>query len=369
MPSLFDPLNLHGLSLANRVAMAPLTRSRATEGDVPCQDNATYYGQRASAGLIITEATNVTPKSCAFEKAPGIYSDAQVEGWKLVTNEVHRFEGRIFLQLWHCGRVGAEGLLDGAEPLSPSGVNDDLDSLQVWGELARGRYVRIAATPSRAMTTAEIEEAVEQYRYAAGNAFRAGFDGVEIHAANGYLPHQFLSATTNRRDDRYGGSLANRLRFLREVVEATIQEVGAARVGVRVSPFAAYNNTRDHNPVETFAAVAAMLDEYGVAYMHLADTNAWAGQPDMPKILDVVRPRFRGILIGNGGITPDAAKELVATGALDMVAFGRSFLANPDLPARILQGGPYNEPRNIGWYGGTREGYTDYPALSAQSLT
>lgn len=364
MPSLFDPIDLHGLTLSNRIAMAPLTRSRATEGDVPGRDNAIYYGQRASAGLIITEATNVTPMSCAFERAPGIYNDKQVEGWKLITQEVHARGGRIFLQMWHCGRVGADGLLDGAAPLSPSGINDDLDALQVWGELARGRYVRIAATPSRAMTTAEVEEAVAQYRRGAANALRAGFDGVEIHAANGYLPHQFLSPTTNQRTDAYGGSLENRLRFLREIVEAAIDEVGAARVGVRISPFAAYNNTRDPNPVETYAAVADMLDEYGVAYLHLADTNAWAGQPDMPKILEVARPRFRGALIGNGGITPDAARDLVATGALDIVAFGRPFLANPDLPARIRQDGPYNAPRNIGWYGGTAEGYTDYPTLA-----
>ena len=364
MPTLFDPVDLHALTLGNRIAMAPLTRSRATDGDVPGRDSATYYGQRATAGLIVTEATNVTPMSCAFEKAPGIYSDAQVEGWKLVTQEVHARAGHGFLQLWHCGRVGADGLLDGAAPLSPSGVNDDLDALQVWGELARGRYVRIAATPSRAMTTSEVEGAVEQYRHGAANALKAGFDGVEIHAANGYLPHQFLSPTINRRTDGYGGSLENRLRFLREVVEATIDEVGSARVGVRISPFAAYNNTRDPNPAETYAAVTDMLDEYGIAYLHLADTNAWAGQPDMPKILDVVRPRFRGVLIGNGGITPNAAHDLVATRALDMVAFGRPFLANPDLPARIRQGGPFNEPRNIGWYGGTAEGYTDYPTLA-----
>jgi len=369
MTTLFDTLDLHGIELSNRIVMAPLTRCRAADGDVPCQANATYYAQRASSGLIITEATNITRHSCAFEKAPGIYNAEQVEGWRRVTSEVHASSGHIFVQLWHCGRVGADGLLDGEAPLSPSGVNDDLDALQVWGQLANGHYVRIAATPSRAMTTDEVEAAVGQYAHAAANALKAGFDGVEIHAANGYLPHQFLSQTLNRRTDRYGGSLENRLRFLREVVEAAIEQVGPSRVGVRISPFAAYNNTRDPNPAETCAAVAAMLDGLGVAYMHLADTNAWAGEPDMPRMLRIVRPRFHGVLLGNGGISPEAAAELVAERALDLVAFGRPFLANPDLPARIRQGGPYNEPQRFGWYGGDESGYIDYPTLAAEAAT
>jgi N-ethylmaleimide reductase len=365
MSSLFDPLDLKGLSLPNRIAMAPLTRCRALDGDVPHALNATYYAQRAGAGLIVTEATNVTRSSCAFEKAPGIYSAAQVEGWRGVTGAVHAAGGRIFLQLWHCGRVGADGILDGQQPLSPSGVNDDLDALQVWAQLANGHYVRIAATPSRAMTLDEVRQAVKQYDTGAANALEAGFDGVEIHAANGYLPHQFLSPTTNRREDPYGGSLPNRLRFLREVVESVIEKVGANRVGVRISPFAAYNNTRDPDPAETYAAVADMLSDYGVAYVHLADTNAWAGKPDMERILEVVRPRFKGVLIGNAGISPEAAQRYVESGALDVVAFGRPFLANPDLPERIRRNGPYNDARAVGWYGGSEVGYTDYPALSA----
>lgn len=363
MPKLFDPLNLKGLQLPNRIALAPLTRSRADAGDKPGEQNALYYAQRASAGLLISEATNVSPMSCAFGKAPGIYSPDQREGWKRVTQAVRAASGRIFMQLWHCGRVGAEGLLAGRPPLSPSGVNDDLDSLQVYGELSNGQYVRIAATPSREMTTDEIQEAVIQYRQAAKNALHAGVDGVEIHAANGYLPHQFLSPTINRRSDAYGGSLEKRLRFLREVVENCVSELGAHKVGVRLSPFAAYNNVRDPNPEETYAAVAKMLDESGIAYVHLADTNAWAGSPDMDKILRIVRPHFRGVLIGNGGISPEAASQYVESGQLDAVAFGRPFLANPDLPARIKAGGPYNEPHAYGWYGGDSRGYTDYPTL------
>jgi N-ethylmaleimide reductase len=361
MSSLFDPLDLKGLLLPNRVAMAPLTRCRAGAGDVPQPISATYYRQRASAGLIISEATNVTPKSCAFEKAPGIYSNEQVEGWRAIANAVHAEGGRIFLQLWHCGRVGSDAILDGQPPLAPSEVNDDLDALQVWGLMANGRYARIAATPSRAMTEDEIRDAIADYGRGAANAMRAGLDGVEIHAANGYLPHQFLSPGTNQRTDRYGGCLENRLRFLREVVESVLAHVDAGRVGVRISPFAAYNNSRDPDPAGTTTAVAKMLDGYGLAYLHLADTNAWAGSPDLPKLLEASRPHFRGTLIGNAGITPAAAAELVASKALDVVAFGRPFLANPDLPARIRRGGPYNEPRAVGWYGGSEEGYTDYP--------
>jgi N-ethylmaleimide reductase len=363
MPSLFDTMNLKGLMLANRVAMAPLTRCRAGTGGVPLPVSATYYRQRASAGLLISEGTYINAQSCAFEHAPGIYSDAQVEGWRGVAEAVHADGGRIFLQLWNCGRIGSDAILNGEQPMAPSEMNDDLDTLQVYGLMANGRYARIAATPSRAMTEAEIAQTVADYARGAANTIRAGLDGVEIHAANGYLPHQFLSPTTNRRTDAYGGSLENRLRFLREVTEAVVAQVGAGRVGVRISPFAAYNNTRDPDPAGTTTAVAKMLSGYGLAYLHLADTNAWAGSPDMPQLLAAAKPHFGGALIGNGAISPEAAQALVADGSFDMVAFGRPFLANPDLPARIRQGGPYNEPRYVGWYGGSDEGYTDYPAL------
>lgn len=365
MTSLFDPLEIKGLRLPNRVVMAPLTRCRAGQGDVPQAISATYYAQRASAGLIITEATNVTPRSCAFEKAPGIYSDAQVAGWQAVSGAVHDHGGRIFLQLWHCGRVGADAILDGEAPLSPSGINDDLDALQVYGLMANGRYARIAATPSRAMTEEEVREAIEDYGRGAANALRAGLDGVEIHAANGYLPHQFLTPTLNQRTDRYGGSLDNRLRFLREVTEAVLKHVEPSRVGVRISPFAAYNNTRDPDPAGTTTAVARMLGEYRLAYLHLADTNAWGGTPDLPRLIESAKPHFRGALMANGGLTPEAGQALVADGRVDLVAYGRPFIANPDLPARIRQVGPYNELRAVGWYGGSDEGYTDYPALHA----
>ena len=363
MKKLLTPMALNGLQLPNRIAMAPLTRCRADANDVPQPMSTLYYTQRASAGLIITEATNISPSSCAFERAPGIYSPAQVQAWHQITDSVHQAGGRIFMQLWHCGRVGSEAILHGNAPLSPSGINDDLHELQVYGLMANGRYAQIAATPSRAMTLEEIDQTVADYGRATANALKAGCDGVEIHAANGYLLHQFLSPTINQRTDAYGGSLEGRLRLLREVIEATLANATSAQVGIRISPFALYNNTRDPNPAETFSAVASMVQSYGLAYLHLGDTNAWAGSPDMPKILEIVKPHFHGCLIGNGGIEPDAAEKLVQDGALDMVAFGRSYISNPDLPARIASNGPYNETRYVGWYGGSEEGYTDYPML------
>jgi N-ethylmaleimide reductase len=364
MTTLHDPLRIGDLELKNRILMAPLTRCRAGADDVPVGVNATYYAQRADSGLIITEATNVSPNSCAFEHAPGIWTNAQIEGWSAVTRAVHAKGGRIFMQLWHCGRVGASGLLNGQQPMSPSGVNDDLDALQVWGQLGNGHFVRIAATPSRAMTTQEIVEAVQEYRTGAINAIAAGCDGVEIHAANGYLPHQFLSPTTNTRTDIYGGGIENRVRFLREILEAVTAAIPVAKVGVRISPCAAYNNTRDPDPASTYGHVSEMLESIGVAYMHIADTNAWGGTADLPAMLKMVRPRFTGPIVANAGITPEAAVELVASGHVDAVAFGRMYIANPDLAKRIKARGPYNELRSVGLYGGDETGYVDYPALA-----
>lgn len=363
--ALMTSFELGDLRLPHRVAMAPMTRCRAGDGLAPTDLNALYYRQRASAAPIITEATNVSPLSCAFELAPGLYSQAQVEGWRLVTEAVHAAGGLIFVQLWHCGRVGAFSLLEGGRPLSPSGVNDDLDALQVWAMLANGHYVRIAATPSRAMTPEEIVRTIEEYGVAARNAKLAGFDGVEIHAANGYLPHQFLSPTINRRDDEFGGTVENRARFLRNILEAVMNEWPARRVGVRISPFADYNNTRDPDPAETYAHVAATLQEFGVGYVHLADTNAWTGAPDLDRILQIVKPRYRGAVIANGGMTPESAAATVAGGQVDIVAFARLFIANPDLPRRIRDGHPLNPIRHVGFYGGLDEGYTDYPSLEA----
>ncbi|PCE33455.1 alkene reductase [Burkholderia ubonensis] len=360
MSSLLSDYDLRGLALPNRVVMGPMTRSRAPLRGQPTALMAQYYAQRASAGLIVSEATNVSPASASFELTPGLVSDEQVAGWKPITAAVHAHGGRIFAQLWHGGRVGSMTLLGGQAPLSPSGVNDDLERLQVWAQLSNGYYTKIHATPSHAMTTAEVAETVGEFRRGAANAMAAGFDGVEIHAANGYLPHQFLSSTLNRRDDRYGGSLANRARFLEEIVDAVGDVMPLNRVGVRISPYAHYNNVRDADPDATYAYVGRLLDEAGVAYLHAADTNGWSGEPDLPRIVANARATFSGTLIVNGGIAPDAAHALIAAGDADLVAFARAYIANPDLVERIASGTPLAVPHSAGWYGGDHAGYVDY---------
>jgi 2,4-dienoyl-CoA reductase-like NADH-dependent reductase (Old Yellow Enzyme family) len=364
MTTLFDPISLGNLGLANRVVMAPMTRSRSAPGGVPTALNALYYAQRAGMGLIISEGANISTSSCAFEHAPGIWSAEQIAGWRAVTDAVHDNGGRIFLQLWHAGRAGASGVLGGQQPLSPSGINDDLHKLGVYGLLANGNYVPLMATPSRAMTQTDIDLAIAAFRDGARNALHAGFDGVELHAANGYLPHQFLSPTLNTRTDNYGGTAEKRLQFLREVIDAIAGEVTPERLGVRVSPFALYNNPRDSDPATTFAGVARLLEEKQVAYLHFADMNGWFGAPDLYAILDCLRPHYHGPIIANGGISPDQARTLVADGLVQMVAFGRYAMANPDLVLRLREKLPLTEVRSAGWYGGGAEGYTDYSTFT-----
>jgi len=364
MSPLLSTHDLHGLHLPNRVVMAPMTRSRAPLRGRPTEMMAQYYAQRASAGLIITEATNVSSASAAFELTPGIISAEQIAGWRNITNQVHAAGGRIFMQLWHGGRVGSFALLNGEAPLSPSGLNDDLEQLQVWAQLQNGQYTKIHATPSRAMSTEEVKLAIAEFKQGAVNAIEAGFDGVEVHAANGYLPHQFLSSTTNTRDDRYGGSLANRANFLRDILTEIGSVVSLARVGVRISPYAHYNNVRDAYPDGTYDYVGAMLDEFGIAYLHAADTNGWSGAPDLPRIIERMRKVFSGTLMLNGGISIEQADALIHEGEADLVAFARAYIANPDLVERIAIHAPLAKPKSVGWYGGDHTGYIDYPFYS-----
>ncbi|SAL05317.1 NADH-flavin oxidoreductase/NADH oxidase [Caballeronia calidae] len=367
MTTLFDPINLGDLKLANRIVMAPLTRARAGENDVPTDLMSRYYVQRASAGLIISEAINITRRSQSFERSPGLYSDEQTGAWREVVSKVHEAGGRIVAQLWHTGRASSLALLNGEAPVSPSGINDDLHTLQVWGQMRNGVYTKIHATPSRALTGEEVRDAVQEYRKGAENARAAGFDGVEIHAANGYLIHQFLSPTTNRRTDAYGGSIENRTRFLREIIEQVAEVFPIDRIGVRISPFADYNNVRDPNPVETYKYVAAILQELGVGYLHVADTNGWFDRPDLPELLKIVRPTYAGTLIVNGGIDGEKAARLVKDGQTDLVAFGRAFIANPDLVNRLEKGFPVSMPTPTDWYGGAEQGYTDFPEYAAEA--
>ncbi|MCR8717704.1 alkene reductase [Pseudomonas syringae] len=363
MTTLLDSFRLGDLELPNRLIMAPLTRARATVDGVPTAMMAEYYAQRATAGLLISEATNVSPMSSPFERAPGLFTEQQINGWRPVTSAVHEAGGRIFAQLWHGGRAGAMGTLNWAEPLSPSGFNDDVDLIHVWALLKNENYVRISATPSRAMTLDEVHSTIAEYKAAAKNAIDAGFDGVEIHAANGYLPHQFLSAHVNHRDDEYGGTIENRARFLLEIVDAVAEVVPVSRIGVRISPFTTYNNALDNFSEDMYAYLGRMLQEKEISYIHIADVNGWFGAPDLDKILSILSGNFDGPLIANGGLDIDQATALVENQRVPLIAFGRYFLANPDLVDRIRNRAPLNELNNLRLYAGGEDGYTDYPRL------
>ena len=363
--ALLAPIELGSLRLRNGVLMAPLTRCRADADGTPTSLMVEHYVQRAQAGLIITEATHVAASSCAFERSPGLFSAAHVAGWKRVTDAVHAAGGTIAVQLWHCGAVGASSLLGGRAPMSPSGVNDALELLQVFGELPDGRYGRLEATPSREMSTDDIEQVIEAYGRAARLARAAGFDGVEVHAANGYLPHQFMSPTLNRRTDAWGGTVERRLHFLEEVLRVVSSAVGSSRVGVRLSPFARYNDVRDPAPADTTLALARLIEPLKLAWVHLADTNAWGGRPDLELMVHLFRAHYSGRLVGNGGLSPEHAEQLIRRGTLDAVAFGRAFVANPDLVRRVHEGLALSEAEPKTFYGGGAEGYTDYACAPA----
>ncbi|HEU5274718.1 MAG TPA: alkene reductase [Xanthobacteraceae bacterium] len=358
MPDLFSPVRLGPYALPNRIVMAPMTRNRAGPGETPTALMATYYAQRASAGLIVTEGTQITPEGQGYPGTPGIHSPAQVAGWRAVVDAVHARGGKIFCQLWHVGRVSHPLLQPGgALPVAPS-------ALAPAGKLWTLEGMRPFETP-RALATEEIARLLADYRTAAANARAAGFDGVEVHAANGYLIDQFLRSSTNRRTDRYGGSIENRTRLLLEVTQALIAEFGAARVGVRLSPTNPFNDIADEHPAALFGHAAAALDRLDLAYLHIVepgpdDPIAQGERPDGP----FFRARWRGRLILNKGYDARRASAAIADGVADLVAFATLFLANPDLPERLRRGGPFNAPDRPTFYGGGEKGYTDYPALA-----
>jgi len=354
---ILSPFKLGPLMLPNRVVMAPMTRNRAGPGSAPGPLNATYYAQRASAGLIVTEATQVSPQGVGYPGTPGIHSATQVAGWKGVTDAVHAAGGRIFLQLWHVGRISHPSLQpDGALPVAPSAIAPAGQAMTQDG-------MKPFVTP-RALETAEIAGIVEDYRRGARNARTAGFDGVELHGANGYLIDQFLRDRTNRRTDRYGGNAVNRARFLIEVAEAMIGEWGADRVGVRLSPTNPFNDMADSNPAATFAAAVGELNRLGLAYLHVVETVEGDPVPagEMPDIA-FFRRLWRGPLMGNKGYDLARANAVLREGLADLISFAALFLANPDLPARFRRGGPFNPPDRKTFYGGAAAGYTDYPAI------
>lgn len=360
---LFTPFTLGDLTLPNRVLMAPLTRSRAEPpDDVPNDLNALYYRQRAGAGLIIAEATQVSRQGKGYAFTPGIHSQAQVEGWRKVTRAVHDAGGLIQLQLWHVGRISHPDLQpDGELPVAPSAIRPE--GAQTFVSASSGM---VDVPEPRALRADELPGIVEQFRLGAENAKAAGFDGVEMHAANGYLLDQFLRTGSNRRTDEYGGSIDNRLRFPMMVVEAVAAVWGTERTGIRVSPTGSFNDMRDDDPVATFAAFAKRLDAVGLAYIEVVEDsfqgNLEQGRPQA--VIDAIRANFSRAYIGNGRYTADEARQRIREGQCDLVSFGRAYIANPDLPERFRRGADLNRWDDSTFYGGDERGYIDYPALS-----
>ena len=358
---LFSPYRLGTLQLKNRMVMAPLTRSRAEEGNVPSSMAATYYSQRAGAGLIVTEATQASAGGQGYIATPGIHSEAQVAAWKKVTDAVHGKGGLIFMQLWHVGRISHPDFLDGELPVAPSAIAPR--GVQTY--TAEG--LKDIPTP-RALATEEIPDIVDAFRQAAQNAKAAGFDGVEVHGANGYLLDQFLEDGTNQRTDRYGGSVENRARLLLEVVDAITPVWNSDRVGVRLSPGGTFNDMCDCKPHETFGYVVRQLALKNLAYLHLIEPSQPPSEHPMPDLsAHYFRPLYPGTLIVAGGYTFDRANAVLKAGLADLVAFGQLFLANPDLPERFKRSAPLNTPNPATFYGGGAEGYIDYPTLEEQT--
>ncbi|CAK2738524.1 N-ethylmaleimide reductase [Vibrio crassostreae] len=358
--ALFQPIQLGNTELKNRIVMPPMTRSRATQpGNSANEMMAAYYAQRASAGLIVAEGTQISPLGQGYAWTPGIYSDEQIAGWKKVTDAVHEKGGVIFAQLWHVGRVTHPDNIGGEQPISSSAIKAENVKVFIDNDTDEPGFVDVVEP--REMTKEDIKEVVEQYRQAALNAIEAGFDGIELHAANGYLINQFIDSEANNRTDEYGGSTENRLRFLGEVVEAMVEAIGADRVGVRLAPFTSLNGTVDATPVETYTAAAAYLNLYKIVYLHIAEVD-WDDAPETPKAFKTaVREAFKGVLIYAGKYDSERGEQAVAEGVTDMVGFGRPFVANPDLPARIQNGFPLapHDPNTL--FGGAEKGLTDYP--------
>ncbi len=350
---LFSPLKVGALTIPNRILLAPLTRTRAGTEHMPNDLMAEYYAQRASGGLLITECTMVAPNTSAFMAEPGIYSTEQIEAWKKVTSAVHAKGGRIFLQIWHAGRAAHPAMNGGAETVSST--NKAID-----GEVQTPQGKVPHAAP-RALLESDIPAIVAAYAQGAKNAIAAGFDGVEVHGANGYLIDQFLRDSPNTRTDGYGGALEGRTRFLFEVLTAVSAAIGSERVGLRLSPLNSYNSMIDSDPIALIGFLADKLNAFKLAYLHVMRSDFF--QKQKADVMTVARQKYKGVLIGNMGYTPAEAEQAVTGGKLDAVAFGTAFLANPDLPARIKAGAALNAPDASTFYTPGAKGYTDYPTL------
>jgi N-ethylmaleimide reductase len=362
---MFSPVKVGPYTLSHRVVMAPLTRMRSEPGDKPGNLMVQYYTQRSSeGGLIIAEATPVSRQGYGYAKAPGVYSDDQISGWKRVTNAVHSKGGRIFLQLWHVGRQSHPHLQpDGGAPVAPSAIKAEGHAYSDNGE--------VEFTMPRALDIAEIPGIIEQFRQGAQRALEAGFDGVEIHGANGYLPDQFLQDGSNKRVDEYGGPIENRARFLLEVTQAAISVWGGDRVAVRIAPSGTYGSMHDSNPEKTFRYVTGQLDRLGLAYLHVVEPRIKGTElireGQEPIAAQHLRPKFKGPLMAAGGFTKKSAEAILAAGDADLVAFGRNFISNPDLPERLRSDLPLNRYDRSTFYGGDGRGYIDYPRYAEDS--
>ncbi|AIR03662.1 MULTISPECIES: alkene reductase [Cedecea] len=360
---LFTPLKVGAITVPNRIFMAPLTRLRSIEpGDIPTPLMGEYYRQRASAGLIISEATQISAQAKGYAGAPGLHSEEQIAAWKKITAGVHAEKGHIAVQLWHTGRISHFTLQPGQQaPVAPSALSAGTRT-SLRDE--NGHAVREDTSMPRALELSEIPGIVNDFRQAIGNARDAGFDLVELHSAHGYLLHQFLSPSSNHRTDEYGGSRENRARLVLEVVDAGIKEWGADRIGIRVSPIGSFQNV-DNGPNEESDALYLIeeLGKRGIAYLHMSEPDWAGGEPYTEAFREKVRERFSGVIVGAGAYTPEKAEDLIGKGLIDAVAFGRSFIANPDLVARLHKNAELNPQRPESFYGGGAEGYTDYPSL------
>ncbi len=354
MTTVFDPLRLGDYTLANRIVMAPLTRGRAEAGAMPCALMAEYYAARSDAGLIITEATAISLEGYGWNNAPGIWNDAQVEGWQLITQAVHARGGKIFLQLWHMGRVSHPDFLNGKLPVAPSAI-----AAQGMSNTPEGKKPFVIP---HALKIDEIRATVADYAAAAKRAMDAGFDGVEIHGANGYLIDQFIRDVSNKREDEYGGSIDNRLRFLTDVVGAVVNVIGAGKVGVRLSPQNPFNDMRDRDPIATFSRAAVLLNSFHLAYLHTLEIVP--GRPltaEGERVTPYMRKLYQGVLITNGGYDLDLANAALGAGEAEAIAFGVPFIANADLVARFKNRLSWNAPDVATFYTQGIKGYTDYP--------
>ena len=353
---LFEPYQLGPITLPNRLVMAPLTRNRAVAGMVPSPLAIDYYGQRASAGLLVTEASQVSHQGQGYQDTPGIYSKEQVAGWRKVTNRVHERGGRIFIQLWHVGRISHVDLQENNQlPVAPSAI-------RAKGKTFVGGTFADVSEP-RALALEELPGIIESFRRAAANALESGFDGVEIHGANGYLLDQFAKDGTNKRTDAYGGSIENRARLMLEVSKVVVAEAGAERTGIRISPVTPSNDISDSNPQPLFDYIVDHLNALKLVYLHVIEGATGGARDVAPFDYASLRRRFHGAYMANNGYDFDLATKVLAANQADLIAFGKPFLANPDLVERFKRGAPLNAPDKATFYGGGAKGYTDYPAL------